>query len=291
MVFFLHQPLELKSPYLLDRFWQIDAQSYTLKPILSNLSFGYLDIEHTLPNNSIAKDFLSAQRWNGISNKWNDLSPIGVSDITNNMVTISSLNPSNLFKWWVLVDNANPLPLSFLSFSVQKIDNKANLLWTTTDEVNVRDFDVERSYNGIDFDSIGSVIANNNGNSLNYYKFIDPSVLDGKIYYKIKQNDINGIFKYSKIKTLTINNPGLIELYPNPVVNGKIVLNTLNVPEGTYTISLYDLQSQLVFYKTLHFDKKPVEIALNSQFQNGNYIAVISKPGFFFSKKITILRS
>lgn len=279
------------SAYLLDRFWQINAQNYSSKPVLSNLSFGYLDIEHTVPNNTISEAFLSAQRWNDNSNTWSDISPVGVADVTSNTVNVPTLPASDLYKWWVLVDNAFPLPLNFLSFSLQNIDRQANLVWSTTNEVNVRDFDVERSYNGINYQSIGTVSAYNNGNSTNYYSFTDPSSLTGRTYFRIKQNDANGMFTYSEIRTITTQEKEPIQFYPNPVRDGKIIINTMHVPVGTYTFTLFDLQSKQVFSKTLYFNKNLIEVNLNSHLQNGSYIAIISNPNFFVSQKIIILRN
>lgn len=41
---------EDRSLYFIDRFWQLNAQNYTLKPSLTNVQFGYIDAEHAEPN-------------------------------------------------------------------------------------------------------------------------------------------------------------------------------------------------------------------------------------------------
>ncbi|MBC8034186.1 MAG: T9SS type A sorting domain-containing protein [Chitinophagaceae bacterium] len=274
------------SAYLLDRFWQIDALGYTIKPTLSNLSFGYLDIEHSQPSNTITESLLAAQRWNDDINIWSDMNATGLDDATNNRVSIASLNASDLYKWWVLVERDFALPLRFLTFVVQNKDNHAKLIWTTSDEVNVKDFTIQRSFNGTDFTSIGDIAST--GNITNQYDFTDLANLSGTIYYRLKENDLDGSSEYSKIRTITIHNSQLLQIFPNPVLNGKIMIDVSSVPAGRYTFSLYDPQSKLVFLKSLHFNKNLVEIILDIQTRKGIYMAVITGPNTLFIKRILI---
>ncbi len=44
---------EDNSAFVLDRFWQIKASGYTIKPALTSLVFSYLDVEHSVPNNTL----------------------------------------------------------------------------------------------------------------------------------------------------------------------------------------------------------------------------------------------
>ncbi len=274
------------SAYLLDRFWQIDAQGYTIKPTVTNLSFGYLDIEHTLPGNTITESLLAAQRWNDNTNTWSDMSPAGSDDATNNLVSIASLNASNLYRWWVLLERDFALPLRFLTFNVENKDNHAKLIWTTTDEVNVKDFTVQRSYNGTDFTSIGNIAGT--GNIINQYDFTDLSNLSGTIYYRLKENDLDGSFKYSEIRMITIHNSRHLQIYPNPVLDGKIMIDASSVPAGRYTFSLYDPQSKVVFLKSLNFNRNLVAIRLDIRAQKGVYMAVITGQNTLFTKRILI---
>lgn len=92
------------SDHAVDRFWLIDAQGYTTRPTLSNLSFTYVETEWNATGNLISEPMLMAQRWNSSMNTWSDYTPSGMADATNNHVVISSLPSSDLFEWWTLVD-------------------------------------------------------------------------------------------------------------------------------------------------------------------------------------------
>lgn len=65
------------------------------------------------------------------------------------------------------------LPLSWLSFTAQKEDNKVLLKWKTANEINVNDFLVQRSSNGTEWKNIGVLPSLKNEGSLSYYSFTD----------------------------------------------------------------------------------------------------------------------
>ena len=117
---------------------------------------------------------------------------------------------------------AEAFPLHLLSFTAKKI-GKANLLnWSTTNEINVDRFEVERSPNGRDFSKIGITKANGT-NQTNTYQYSDavapntPLWGAGGLYYRLKMIDRDGQFSYSPIRQITTNNsPLIISIFPNP---------------------------------------------------------------------------
>ncbi|MBA4053181.1 MAG: hypothetical protein C0490_00570, partial [Marivirga sp.] len=89
------------STYESDRFWQINAQSYSVKPALSNLEFTYLDTENSTPN-TILESNLIAKRYNSTLNSWTDNFPGSSLNTTTNKVTVTSVDAANLQAWWIL---------------------------------------------------------------------------------------------------------------------------------------------------------------------------------------------
>jgi hypothetical protein len=69
--------------------------------------------------------------------------------------------------------------------------------------VNNRAFAIERSSTGTDWTTIGEVAAGNCPLSNCSYAFLDPSVPDGKVYYRLRQEDLDGQINYSPIRTVT----------------------------------------------------------------------------------------
>ena len=90
-------------------------------------------------------------------------------------------------------------------------------------EINNKGFYVERSKNGKDFSSIGFVKGAGNSNKIVNYTYTDVSLKDinvSKTYYRLNQVDMDGKSTYSKVISLSLENPanaGNWKLYPNPV--------------------------------------------------------------------------
>ncbi|MEO6683699.1 MAG: M36 family metallopeptidase [Ginsengibacter sp.] len=120
---------------------------------------------------------------------------------------------------------ANILPLIWGDFTVTKDGNLATINWSTLQEINTEKFLVERSLDGINFSSIGTVGASGNSNSKVNYKMIDPSPVTGVNYYRIGQVDRDGRISYSDIRSLVFDgNNRAITIAPNPAKD-KIVVH------------------------------------------------------------------
>jgi hypothetical protein len=112
------------------------------------------------------------------------------------------------------VSNASVLPVKLVSFDGRHTPGGNQLQWKVADQQGILSYVVERSINGGDFASIGSVPANN---LLSHtYRFTDPATLSGKIDYRLRIVEQNTI-SYSKVIRLTIAGEAKAVLWPNPV--------------------------------------------------------------------------
>lgn len=124
------------------------------------------------------------------------------------------------------------LPLTLVDFTLKEEDKKAIASWTTTDEVNTHHFELERSADGNQFQTIATVDAMNAPGDHNY-NYVDAQPLRGKNYYRIKMVDIDDTYTYSRIASLTGNEGRAIAaIYPNPandIVNVVIAESSTNL--------------------------------------------------------------
>lgn len=122
--------------------------------------------------------------------------------------------------WVATLPSEIELPLQLLEFKGWLENNDGRLQWKTENESNTAGFDVERSLDGLDFQPVGSVTANNT-TGIHQYDFTDPNITSLEttiVYYRLRQVDLDGSFVYSKIVSLEIDQrKGSIVLYPNPV--------------------------------------------------------------------------
>lgn len=112
------------------------------------------------------------------------------------------------------------LPIKLSSFNVTSKNNDALLGWSVENQdATSSHFEIERSTNGTDFNSIGTVNAN--AESKATYSYSDKNVnLSGTVYYRLKMVDKDGQFVYSDVRSVQFQNAGFaVTVYPNPVQN------------------------------------------------------------------------
>jgi hypothetical protein len=88
------------------------------------------------------------------------------------------------------------------------------------------------------------VLGSGNSNTPLTYDQIDNSPISGTTYYRLKQTDYDGSYKYFDLVEVNCNdeeslNPS-ISLYPNPF-NSDIVLDIQNFSDDSANIILYDI--------------------------------------------------
>ncbi|MBL0307320.1 MAG: T9SS type A sorting domain-containing protein [Chitinophagaceae bacterium] len=134
---------------------------------------------------------------------------------------------------WV-AQTVTVLPLTLLEFNGRLVNNDGLLNWKTTDEQSTVSFDIERSTDGRSYISVGNVLAAN-VTGIHHYHYKDDNVTAlgvSKVYYRLKQKDIDERYSYSGIVVLSIDNSrSNVLLYPNPVSSKANVTITLTKPE------------------------------------------------------------
>lgn len=141
------------------------------------------------------------------------------------------------------------LPVKFLSFNAQQSSGKVALKWQTAQEINNKEFRVERRIANGGFKTIAAVpskaLSGNSGVVLDY-AFDDADNLTGlgQVYYRIKQVDFDGHSDYSEIRSVRNNAKNLaLTIYPNPGHQPKIT-----IPDGTgiVDVSVSDMSGKEV---------------------------------------------
>lgn len=175
-----------------------------------------------------------------------------------------------------------PLPLNWLSFDVQKQQAKVVLVsWVTANENNVLNFQIERSSDGIHFETIGTIVASGNNTAASYY-FTDNTISESGIYYyRIKENDVDGLYTFSSIQVITIEAP--FSIYPNPTSGIVHIVFTTDPGPGSYIV-MYDAVGRIL-------NQIPVEASDQSDidlsgYASGVYVLKIVSLNDIFIEKI-----
>jgi hypothetical protein len=248
------------SLHVIDRFWQINASGYTIQPSLSNLIFSYNDNEWHETGNDIIEGNLSAQNWNSASQNWVS-PPVGVDNSSQNQVVVASLNETSYYPWWTLVSSDFDLPLTLLSFTAEKQNDKALLNWLVTAETNVSFYEVQRSTNATNFVAIGKVEAVVNANINNSYSYIDTLAVSHSeiVYYRLRMVDRDGKFGYSPVRYISFadDQNKLVQVSPNPVTNMAII-RFGPVTEGSYEVTIFNAEGKRMMLRHIDVTKNSI---------------------------------
>ncbi|MFK7925977.1 MAG: PA14 domain-containing protein [Bacteroidia bacterium] len=117
-------------------------------------------------------------------------------------------------------------PVELLSFEATlNTDNEAELTWVSASDDDTEQFFIERSSDGVDFETIGSKDSDVKPGVSKEYAYLDREPLSGTSYYRIKQIGVDGQYMFSNIEQINLND-GQIVLYPNPLgADRKLYLN------------------------------------------------------------------
>lgn len=96
-------------------------------------------------------------------------------------------------------EKLGPVPVVFKSFNGTIQGSRATLTWTTMLEHNIKNYTIEKSYNGTDYSAIGTVDAKGSSD----YSFIDNN-FRGKAYYRLKLSDNEEEVSYYNPLTLAV---------------------------------------------------------------------------------------
>ncbi|MFT6502071.1 MAG: hypothetical protein ACJASQ_002196 [Crocinitomicaceae bacterium] len=163
-----------------------------------------------------------------------------------------------------------PLPIELLSFTAESKNAHVELNWFTANEINNDYFDVERSFDGINFTSIDKINGAGNSTQVLSYSAVDDTPLTGISYYRLKQTDYDGKTSYSDLEAVEFNNRNdySLDIYPNPFSvetslhtnenlkeasliiynsNGQIVKQIENISGQTFTVNRDNLSRGLYF--------------------------------------------
>ncbi|HMQ63894.1 MAG TPA: T9SS type A sorting domain-containing protein [Flavilitoribacter sp.] len=137
------------------------------------------------------------------------------------------------------------LPVELTFFKAKQQGGAVELTWQTAAEINNDFFEVQRSGDGDRWETVARVNgAGNSTQSLNY-ALTDRFPLSGQSYYRLRQVDFNGEFRFSEVAAIAAPSGGEspLAVYPNPVSD----LLTIEGPsEQLEDIAILDLLGRRV---------------------------------------------
>lgn len=214
--------------------------------------------------------------------------PVIAASTTNNTGFLANLSPPGDLLASESNDDAvtfyrsSPLPVTLVSFDVQKEGQAAKLKWATTAETNSDYFEIQHSVTGKEWAKIGNVASNGESSSLKNYTFSHSNPVNGENLYRLRMVDKDQTFAYSRIQSVKFD--GItkdLTIYPNPVTD-KLYLRDF---KEITNIQINDLSGHAV-YQADACTTGEINI---SGLKSGMYIVKISRAnGLTSTQKIVV---
>jgi photosystem II stability/assembly factor-like uncharacterized protein len=185
-----------------------------------------------------------------------------------------------------------PVELTYFTASIE--NGAVVLIWETATELNNHLFEIERRTEKTEYRTIGYVEGAGTTTEPRTYKYLDRTAERGINFYRLKQIDYNGTFKYSD--EIEVNAIGSISFsleqnYPNPF-NPSTTINYSIKEKGFVTLKVFDILGNEV--KTLVNDEQDAgSYKFNfdaSSFSSGIYFYALKAGEFFSTKKMILLK-
>ena len=163
-------------------------------------------------------------------------------------VAVANLNSSSASVFQI---DLFALPVTLTNIKAYQQNAGVQVEWTAQQESNIDRYEVERSQNGQQFSTLGSVRAGDNVSVAVKYNLFDPNPLNGVNFYRIKIIEA-GKETYSQILKVNMNNgsKNSVTIYPNPIKGSTVALE-INLQKGNYTIILTNGFGQQVMNKRM----------------------------------------
>ena len=174
----------------------------------------------------------------------------------------------------ILLIKSGVLPIQLIYFRGIKQVEGILLEWKTASEQNNARFEIERSADGRNFNTIGSLPGSGTSSIEKIYNYKDISPLPGLNYYRLKQINTDGSHTYSSIIIIRFETgDNSFVIYPNPVTEKMTIEFAQNVSNKAQ-IEIYDASGRELFSQAITTSSRQININTGSLVQGVYFIKV-----------------
>ncbi len=152
-----------------------------------------------------------------------------------------------------------------------------DLTWVTQTEENMSHYEVERSTDGENYQVINRLSAVGNSDQETQYVTVDTDPFSGVNYYRLKQFDFDGTFKYSDIRAVNVLDDmyDVLSVFPNPTTGlTEVIFNAYSKEDAVLTMT--DATGKIIEQELIPVVKGGNRLKLNlEEYKSGIYILSI----------------
>ncbi|MBI1342848.1 MAG: T9SS type A sorting domain-containing protein [Terrimonas sp.] len=170
------------------------------------------------------------------------------------------------------------LPVKFVGFNVARQNRDILIQWSTSQEYNSNHYEVERSDNGIAWKPIAIVTAAGNSNTIQNYAYTDKSVTAAKVYYRVKQVDIDGHFDYTVVRSVSMESNSIVPV--NVKIssgnNNTVYLHFSEEIKTDVMVRILSMNGSLIYQQKISNPVGQQNITVNNNLPKGIYVVNVS---------------
>ncbi|MGG9972198.1 sugar-binding protein [Ferruginibacter sp. SUN002] len=158
--------------------------------------------------------------------------------VSNNTATFAD-------RFRIVFKAAGTTPVTITNLNATQKNTAMQVDWKVPVENGVKQYEVERSSNGINFTKVGIVPATTNNGGSVVYSFMDVAPVAGVNYYRIKTIDISGTVRFTYIVKVTYGQSApSITLNSTFILDGRFSIQLNNEIKGRYGVRLLNTVGQ-----------------------------------------------
>ncbi len=231
------------------------------------------DIQNSLSADAPWSYFMS---WNDLVFKQNTLQHIREVYANPNLLTLENC--------------ATALPIVLSGFNVTAEGAKTKIDWFTSSEQNNDRFEIERSFDGINYFKLATVKGKGNSAIGHQYITYDNNPSRGTNYYRLLQYNLEGSPTLYGVKTVSFNLAGrpTVKAYPNPSTRNLGILLS-NYEGKKVSVSMADISGRIISRQVIRTNNDQGFYKLNtSRTMKGQYILHVTGEGLQQSIKVIL---
>jgi hypothetical protein len=158
---------------------------------------------------------------------------------------------------------SNPLPVTMATFTATRNSSLIVLHWTTTMERDNKEFVIERSFDGENFEALGTVAGFGTTNNTSNYHYNVLNASEAGMFFRLKQIDFDGEIAYSKVIVVSslaqaeennALNDAEFSIFPNPVSSNEIFLEFNNSDKQTVVVKIHDASEKVHYTEEIDIE-------------------------------------
>ncbi len=182
--------------------------------------------------------------------------------------------------------DASVLPISLTSLTGKSVGKSVQINWATASETNNDRYEIQRSNDGKNFNTIGNLKGAGTSPSANAYTFTDENPGAGTNYYRLKQYDFDGTIGTSEVIAVKSN---IAESSISVSSNGSQTnVQIISANATSSKLELYDINGRKLAEQGVSLNKGFNKIALDKSLTAGIYFVKLIDGAKVITQKFAV---